>query len=71
VGTKTIKTKIISNQNKNKVGLVLNLNHETKQIRIRMQHVWNKNPTKFYYKFFLKIEQGYNKKVTQNWCWTN
>jgi hypothetical protein len=64
MGTKTIKIIRFSNQNQNKASLVLNQNHETKQIRTRMWHVWNKNPTKIYYEKWTKIERSYNKKGT-------
>jgi hypothetical protein len=33
-----------------KVNLVLNPNHETRKTRIKTQHVWNKNQSKFFCK---------------------
>ncbi len=71
MGTKTTKTTRFSNHNKNKVGLVLNLDHETKQTKTRTWHMQINNPTRFYCKEETKIEQGYDKKRTQNWCWTD
>jgi len=43
-----------SNQNKNKAILVQNPNRETKQIRTKTWHVWNKNPEIFYCKEKIK-----------------
>jgi hypothetical protein len=40
------------NQNENKLGLVLNLEHETKQTKTRTQHIRNKNQTIFYCKIY-------------------
>jgi hypothetical protein len=39
MGTKTSKTTRYFNQNDNKVGLVLNPEHETKQTKTRTQHM--------------------------------
>ncbi len=62
--TKTTNIIRFSNQNKNKANLVLNPSHETKQTKTKTRHVWNKNPTRFYYNEYKKIEQGYDKKCT-------
>ncbi len=48
-----------------RVGLFLDLGHETKQTRIRTQHMQNKNPMKFYCKKEIKIKQGY-KQFNEN-----
>jgi len=49
-----------------KADLILNLNCETKQTKTRIQHVRNKNPTRFYHKEKIKTKQGYDKKHIQN-----
>jgi hypothetical protein len=49
-----------------KADLILHLNRETKQIKTKIQHVHNKNPTRFYYKEKIKTKQGYDKKHIQN-----
>jgi len=41
------------------------------KIGTRTWHMRNKNPMILYCKEKIKIEQGYNKKNTQNWSWTN
>jgi hypothetical protein len=64
--TKTTKITKKFNQNKNKAGLILNPNRETKQTRTRTQHVRKKNPTRFYCKEETKTKEGYDKKHTQN-----
>jgi hypothetical protein len=45
-----------------KIGLILNLDHETRKTRKRT-HVQNKNPTRLYCKEEMKTEQGYDKKM--------
>jgi hypothetical protein len=46
-----------------KLGLVLNPNHETRKIRIKTWHMWNKNPTKNLLQEKKKIM---TRKYTQN-----
>jgi hypothetical protein len=48
-----------------KASLVPNLNCETRKIKTRTWHVWNKNSIRFYYK--KETKQNYDKKkCTQN-----
>jgi hypothetical protein len=41
---------------KTRIGIILNLDHETIKTKKGTQHVQNKNPTRFYYKEEMKIE---------------
>jgi hypothetical protein len=44
------------------VNLVRNLNHETRKTKTKIQHMQNKNPTRFYYKNKIRTNQGCDKK---------
>jgi hypothetical protein len=63
MGTKTTKFTKFSNQKKKEGACwVPNPNGEIlKRRRIGTWHVWNKNPTRFYYKKKTKTKQGYAK----------
>jgi len=46
-----------------RVNLIPNLDLETKNTRIKTQHMWDKNPTRFYCNNKTRIEQNCDKKT--------
>jgi hypothetical protein len=44
------RSQIFLTKTRQRVGLIINPNHETRKTRTTTQHMYNKNPTKIYYK---------------------